>query len=74
MQERSETEVDGNIDLSAKQVDDQNNGTVRNSYPVIDSDGDNDDEFEDAQERPTQLLFLHLLLKPLLLFTFRSRQ
>ena len=45
-------EVDGNIDSSPEQSDDRNGGTVRKRYPVIDSEGDNDGEFEDAQERP----------------------
>ena len=61
-------EVDGNIESSPEQSDDRNGGTVRKRYTVIDSEGDNDGEFEDAQEILPQLLFPRLLLKPLFLF------
>ena len=44
-------EVDGNIDSSPEQSDNRNGGTVRKRYPVINSEGDNDGEFEDGQER-----------------------
>ena len=44
-----EEEVDSSIDLFPEQIDDQNSGTVQNSYPVMDIEG----EFEDAQERPS---------------------
>ena len=45
-------EVDGNIDLSPQQFDDQNGVADRNSYSVIDSEGENNGEFENSLEKP----------------------
>ena len=39
-------EVDGNIESSPEQFDDRNGGIFRVRYRVIDSEGDNDGEFE----------------------------
>ena len=61
-------EVDGDINLSPKQTDDQNGGTIRNSYLVIYSDGDNNMEFEDAQERSTSATVFPHPAEALLLF------
>ena len=39
-------EVEGYIDSSPEQLDDRNGGNFRKRYPVIDSEDDNDGEFE----------------------------
>ena len=44
--------MDDKIDLSPEQNDNQNDETVQNRYQAAYSEGDSDDEFKDAQERP----------------------
>ena len=46
-------EVDGYIDSSPEQLDDQNGGSVRKRYRVIDSECDNDSEFEERSASAT---------------------
>ena len=41
-------EVEGKIDSAPEKFDDRNVGNFRKRYPVIDSEGDNDDEFEES--------------------------
>ena len=54
---RSKEEVDGNIDLPPEQVDSQSGVTDRNSYPIIESEVDNDSKFEDSTESPASATF-----------------
>ena len=52
--------VDDNINLPLEQSDDQNGGSLQNSYIVRDSGPDNDIELEDAQGRPISATFFAL--------------